>query len=67
MIKKLLILLLISSALLSSVFAVSPSVRIKDVAHVLEARENPLMGFGLVVGLRNTGDSSKTEFTKQIH
>jgi len=45
--------------------AVSPRVRIKDIAHVLEARENQLMGFGLVVGLRNTGDRSKTGFTQQ--
>lgn len=46
-------------------FAVSPAVRIKDIAHVLEARENQLMGFGLVVGLRNTGDKSQTGFTQQ--
>ena len=45
--------------------AASPSVRIKDIAHVLEARDNQLMGFGLVVGLRNTGDRSKTGFTEQ--
>jgi len=45
--------------------AASPAVRIKDIAHVLEARENQLMGFGLVVGLRNTGDRSQTGFTKQ--
>jgi flagellar P-ring protein precursor FlgI len=40
-------------------------VRIKDIARVLEARENQLMGFGLVVGLRNTGDRSQTGFTQQ--
>lgn len=43
----------------------SPPVRIKDLAHVLGARENQLMGFGLVVGLYNTGDSQQTGFTKQ--
>ena len=31
-----------------------PSVRIKDMASILEARDNQLFGFGLVVGLRNT-------------
>lgn len=46
-------------------FAASPSVRIKDIAHILEARENQLMGFGLVVGLRNTGDTRQTGFTQQ--
>ena len=35
-----------------------PSVRIKDVAKIIEARDNPLIGYGLVVGLRGTGDSS---------
>ncbi|MFA5104070.1 MAG: flagellar basal body P-ring protein FlgI [Candidatus Margulisiibacteriota bacterium] len=47
------------------VFAESPSVRIKDIASIREVRENQLMGFGLVVGLRQTGDSQQTEFTKQ--
>ncbi len=45
--------------------AVAPTVRIKDIASVLEARDNQLMGFGLVVGLRNTGDRSSTGFTQQ--
>ncbi|MFH0886874.1 MAG: flagellar basal body P-ring protein FlgI [bacterium] len=48
-----------------AVFAVSPSVRIKDIARVLEAHENQLMGFGLVIGLKNTGDSNQTVFTRQ--
>jgi len=46
-------------------FAVSPPVRIKDIATIKEFRENQLMGFGLVVGLKQTGDSQQTEFTKQ--
>lgn len=50
---------------MSAVYAVSPAVRIKDISHILEARENQIMGFGLVVGLRNTGDSQQTGFTKQ--
>lgn len=33
-------------------------VRLKDIAKVVEVRDNQLMGFGLVVGLRGTGDSS---------
>ncbi|OGC14206.1 hypothetical protein A3J90_02405 [candidate division WOR-1 bacterium RIFOXYC2_FULL_37_10] len=40
-------------------------VRVKDIASILGARENQIMGFGLVVGLRNTGDSQSTGFTKQ--
>jgi thioredoxin reductase (NADPH) len=46
-------------------FAAPPSARVKDIAHVLEARDNQLIGFGLVAGLKNTGDSIQTEFTKQ--
>jgi flagellar P-ring protein precursor FlgI len=45
--------------------AASAPARIKDIAHVLEARDNQLMGFGLVSGLKNTGDTIQTEFTKQ--
>lgn len=45
--------------------AASPPVRLKDIAHVLGARENQLMGFGLVVGLNNSGDKSQTGFTQQ--
>jgi flagellar P-ring protein precursor FlgI len=61
----LIILCSVLCVLCSSLYAQSPAVRIKDIAHVLEARENQLMGFGLVVGLRNTGDRSQTGFTQQ--
>ena len=43
----------------------SVPIRIKDMGHVLQARENQLIGFGLAVGLKNTGDTSQTGFTKQ--
>ena len=33
-------------------------VRIKDIARILEVRSNQIMGYGLVVGLQNTGDST---------
>jgi len=62
---KIMILCSVVGILCSSVSAVSPAVRIKDIAHILEARENQLMGFGLVVGLRNSGDRSQTGFTQQ--
>lgn len=46
-------------------FAQQPvSVRLKDVGKVIEARDNQLLGFGLVVGLRNSGDSRATGFTQ---
>jgi flagellar P-ring protein FlgI len=67
LIMKKIFILLIMLFLFSGVasYAVSPAVRIKDISHILEARENQLMGFGLVVGLKNTGDKSQTGFTQQ--
>ncbi len=35
------------------------AARVKDVASVYGIRENPLMGYGLVVGLNKSGDSSQ--------
>lgn len=44
----------------------SQSVRIKDVTHIKGIRENQLVGYGLVVGLQNTGDNSRhTQMTSQ--
>jgi flagellar P-ring protein precursor FlgI len=39
--------------------------RIKDVATIEGIRDNQLVGYGLVVGLRGTGDSSQTVFPAQ--
>ncbi len=41
------------------------AVRVKDLAHVDGVRSNQLVGYGLVVGLNNTGDSQQTLFTMQ--
>ena len=64
--KKLLMLcmaiLLLTSAY-QPVSAQSVPVRLKDIGKIVEARDNQLFGFGLVVGLRNTGDSKATGFT----
>ena len=40
-------------------------VRIKDLVHVRGVRENQLLGYGLVVGLQNTGDDQRSRFTIQ--
>src|SRR5476649_313132 len=40
-------------------------VRIKDLATIEGVRENPLIGYGLVVGLKGTGDSRQTLFSTQ--
>lgn len=39
--------------------------RLKDLTSMEGARDNQLVGYGLVVGLNGTGDSDKTQFTIQ--
>jgi flagellar P-ring protein precursor FlgI len=40
-------------------------VQIKDITTVEGIRDNPLMGYGVVVGLNRTGDSQQTVFSTQ--
>ncbi|MFA4858419.1 MAG: flagellar basal body P-ring protein FlgI [Candidatus Margulisiibacteriota bacterium] len=65
MLKKILIFLIATTAFTGIAYPAAVPVKVKNISHILEARENQLMGFGLVVGLRNTGDSQQTGFTKQ--
>lgn len=39
------------------------TARIKDIAYFMGTASNPLVGYGLVVGLNGTGDNQRTEFT----
>jgi len=41
-------------------------VRIREITTVEGARENSIIGYGLVVGLRGTGDQKQTIFTTQM-
>lgn len=53
---------------MSAVFASAEDAaraRIKDVATIEGIRDNQLVGYGLVVGLRGTGDSQQTVFPAQ--
>ncbi len=45
--------------------AASGDVRVKDVARIQGVRDNELVGYGLVMGLNGTGDSTQTVFTVQ--
>lgn len=48
------------------VFAQGPNVRLKDIASLQSARDNQLLGYGLIVGLQGTGDSLRNSpFTEQ--
>ena len=40
-------------------------IKIRDLTSVEGVRENPLIGYGMVVGLTQTGDSQQTIFTTQ--
>jgi len=61
-------------ALSASAFAAAPGtpavssrqVRIREITTIEGVRENSLMGYGLVVGLRGTGDQKQTVFTTQM-
>lgn len=53
-------LLLVTFLILFSLL--SEAARLKDIASIRGVRENQLIGYGLVVGLKGTGDSS-AEFT----
>jgi hypothetical protein len=44
---------------------VSQRTRIKDVASIEGIRDNQLIGYGIVVGLRGTGDTQQTVFPIQ--
>jgi len=60
--KKLLVFLLV---FFISLNANAFDVRIGDVANIVGVRTNQLVGYGLVVGLAGTGDSSTETFTIQ--
>ena len=67
--KSLFINILTFSLLCSPMLAVEAAgnVRIMDIAHIQGVRENQLVGYGLVVGLPNTGDNSRsTQITNKM-
>jgi flagellar P-ring protein precursor FlgI len=45
--------------------APAQAVRLKDLASVSGVRDNPLVGYGMVIGLAGTGDKTGTGFTNQ--
>ncbi len=59
------VVLALASALVVPAESASQRARVKDVATIEGIRDNQLVGYGLVVGLRGTGDSSQTVFPAQ--
>jgi flagellar P-ring protein precursor FlgI len=41
-------------------------VRIKEISEIEGVRSNPLLGYGVVVGLKGTGDTRQTTFSTQM-
>lgn len=55
---------LAATLLLATLVQAAPT-RLKDLADVQGVRDNALFGYGLVVGLSNTGDTERVFFTSQ--
>lgn len=63
---RLLAICLLAAALPAGAPSATAQVRIKDIADVEGVRENQLIGYGLVVGLNNTGDKlDNNVFTRE--
>ncbi len=50
-------------ALLVLLFSLAYSTKVRDIAVIEGQRSNYLVGYGLVVGLKGTGDGKATLFT----
>jgi flagellar basal body P-ring protein FlgI len=62
-------ILLLVSVLVSAPGYGEDAVRkalIRDITSIEGVRDNPVIGYGVVVGLRNTGDKQQTIFTTQM-
>lgn len=59
------VILAAATALLLCLPCPSSAARLKDVAAIGGIRNNPVVGYGLVVGLNGTGDTDTTTFAMQ--
>ena len=59
------VIILVVAAVLVPALAWANRTRVKDLADFNGVRDNQLVGIGLVVGLRGTGDRNSTKFTTQ--
>lgn len=57
--------LLVASAALTQADEPPRGAHIKDITTIEGVRDNPLIGYGVVVGLNRTGDSQQTVFSTQ--
>lgn len=54
--------IVLAGVLSAGIARISEAARVKDLAKIQGVRSNPLAGYGLVVGLQATGDSSSSLF-----
>ena len=59
------ILFVILAGMAAASAATLQSARVKDLTTIEGVRDNPLIGYGLVVGLNGTGDRQQTVFSTQ--
>lgn len=62
--KKFILMQLVLFALALGIGIQAHAARVKDIANVRGVRDNQLLGYGIIVGLKGTGDS-KNEFTNK--
>src|SRR6202171_5670632 len=66
LVQALVLMLVISPPFSGALSAAEPvAIKIRDLTSIEGVRENPLIGYGMVVGLTRTGDSQQTAFTTQ--
>ena len=66
LLRALVLVLVLVPAFSGALSAAEPvAVKIRDLTSIEGVRENPLIGYGMVVGLTRTGDSQQTAFTTQ--
>jgi flagellar P-ring protein precursor FlgI len=57
------LLIILQTIAIQPVNAQEMPVRLRDIGKIIEDRDNQLIGYGIVVGLRNTGDSRNAGLT----
>ncbi|MFM6926946.1 MAG: flagellar basal body P-ring protein FlgI [Bdellovibrio sp.] len=63
---KILSIITLSALLVALSFDVAQAARLKDIASIRGVRENQLIGYGIVVGLKGTGDGKNEFMSKSV-
>lgn len=63
---KLMKLLALTALVIAAVYEPAHAARLKDIASIRGVRENQLIGYGIVVGLKGTGDGKNEFMSKSV-